>query len=184
MDALMAALVAALLIRATDRSAGWVAVAAERSGRTGAVLGGTLIALIVTHVIAATAGFFVGQHITPNPRQLMLGLALLAAASGAVWPGKAKPYEVRRPFIDTLAHLIATGIGGRSEFVIFAIALGGLPVLAGFGGVIGSLVVLGFAAVAGDSIWRTLPHRILGWAIGVLLGMAGTWQALAALRLI
>lgn len=180
----MAALVAALLIRATDRSAGWVASATEQSGRTGAVLLATLIALVITHAIAATAGFFVGQHITPNPRQLMLGLALLAAASGAVWPGKTKPAEARRPFIDTLAHLISTGVGGRSEFVIFAIALSGLPVLASVGGVIGSLVVLGFAAVAGDSIWRTLPHRILGWAIGVLLCVAGIWQALAALRLI
>lgn len=180
----MAALVAALLIRATDRSTGWVAFAAEQGGRTGAVLSGAVVALIVTHAIAATAGFFVGQHITQNPRQLMLGLALLAAASGAVWPGKAKPVAMRRPFVDTLAHLVATGIGGRGEFVIFAIALGGLPVLAAIGGVLGSLVVLGFAAVAGESLWRTLPHRILGWVIGALLGMTGIWQALAALRLI
>jgi hypothetical protein len=114
----------------------------------------------------------------------MLGLALLAAASGAIWPGKAKPVEVRRPFIDTLAHLVSTGIGGRSEFVIFAVALNGMPILAGAGGVIGSLVVLGFAAVAGDTLWRTAPHRIIGWVIGAVLGIAGIWQALAALRLI
>lgn len=180
----MAALVAALLIRATDRSTGWVAVAAERSGKTGAVMAGALTALIVTHAVAATAGFFVGQRITPNPKQLMLGLALIAAATGAIWPGKAKAVDVRRPFIDSLAHLISTGLGGRTEFVIFTIALSGMPVLAGVGGAIGGLVALGFAAVAGESIWRTLPHRVLGWVIGGLLGIAGIWQALAALRLI
>ncbi|QDZ06102.1 hypothetical protein FPZ24_00300 [Sphingomonas panacisoli] len=180
----MAALVAALLIRATDRSAAWVAVAAEQSRRTGPVLGGAFIALIVTHAIAATAGYFVGQHITPNPKLLMLGLALLAAAAGSVWPGKAKPVACRRPFVDTAAHLISTGLGGRGEFVIFAISLSGLPVLAGVGGVIGSLVVLGFAAVAGDALWRGLPDRVAGWVVGILLGITGTWQALAALRLI
>lgn len=180
----MAALVAALLIRATDRSAGWVAAAAEQSSKTGAVLSGALIALIVTHAVAAGAGYVVGQRIAPNPRQLMLGIALLAAAAGAIWPGKAKPVAVRRPFIDTLAHLISTGLGGRSEFVIFAVALGGLPVLAGIGGVIGALVIFGFAAVAGETVWRTLPHRIVGWAIGVVLAIAGAWLALSALRLI
>jgi len=184
MDALMAALVAALLIRVTDRSAGWVAASAERSGKPGAILATALFALIVTHAIAATAGYVVGQRIAPNPRQLMLGLALLAAAAGAIWPGKATPVMVRRPAVDTLAHLISTGVGGRGEFVVFAIALGGLPGLAGVGGVIGSLAVLGFAAVAGDAVWRSMPHRIMGWAIGVLLGGAGIWLALAALRLI
>lgn len=101
----MAALVAALLIRVTDRSAGWVAASAERSGKPGTILATALFALIVTHAIAATAGYVVGQRIAPNPRQLMLGLALLAAAAGAIWPGKATPVMIRRPAVDTLAHL-------------------------------------------------------------------------------
>lgn len=180
----MAALVAALLIRASDRSTDWVAVVAEQSRKTGAVLGGALIALIVTHAVAATAGYFVGQHITPNPRQLMFGLALLAAASGAVWPGKIKPIVYRRPFIDTAAHLVSTGLGGRSEFVIFAIALSGLPVLAGIGGVIGSFVVLAAAAVAGEILWVQRPRRAIDLSIGVVLAIAGAWLALSALRLI
>ena len=178
MDSLMAALVAALLIRATDRSADWVAFAAQRSGKTGAVLFGTTLALIVTHAIAATAGFVVGQYITPNPKQLMLGLMLIAAASGAIWPGKAKDNKVGHPAFDTVAHLIATGIGGRGEAVTFAIALGGSAVLAGIGGAIGSLVVLCFAAVAGESVWRALPHRALGWVVGAILAIAGIWIGL------
>ncbi|MBS0478300.1 MAG: hypothetical protein JSR79_03255 [Proteobacteria bacterium] len=180
----MAALVAALLIRATGQSTGWVAIVAERSRRTGAVLGGALTALIVTHAVAATAGYFIGRHITPNPRQLMLGLALLAAATGAVWPGKIKPVAFRRPFIDTLAHLVSNGIGGRSEFVLFAIALGGRPVLAGVGGVIGGSVILAAAGVAGETLWSARPRRAIGWTIGGVLAIAGAWLALAALRLI
>ena len=184
MDSLMAALVAALLIRATDRSAGWVAVAAEKSRRTVAILVASTIAMFVTYGIAAAAGAIVGQYITPNPKQLMLGLMLLLAAFGAVWPGKPKEPKLRHPAIDTGAHLISTGLSGRGEYVTFALALGGVPALAAAGGAIGSLVVLGFAAVAGDTLWRSLPHRAIGWGVAPLLAITGIWLGLSALRLI
>ncbi len=180
----MAALVAALLIRATDRSAGWVATLSERSGKAGTIAVGALVALLITNGVAATAGWLIGQHMTPNPERLMLALALIAAATGAIWPGKAKDVTATRPFTDTAAHLVSTGLGGRSEFVVFAIAAGGIAPLAGVGGLIGSLAVLGFAAMGGEMVWRTLPHRAVGIVVGLVLAATGCWLAASALRLI
>ncbi|MDB5680497.1 MAG: hypothetical protein JWO16_302 [Sphingomonas bacterium] len=181
----MAALVAALLIRATDPSAEMVATAAERSGRTASVLIGTLIALSVTHTTAAVAGFFIGSHLAPNAQRLFLAFALLAAASGAIWPAKTKPVEaVRHPLLSVAIRLIVGGWTGRSEFVTFAVAVGGTAALAGIGGLIGSFVVLAAAAVAGETLWCARPRRAIDWTIGGVLVIAGAWLALSALRLI
>lgn len=180
----MAALVAALFIRVTDRSADWVAAASKQSGQPTAILTGAGIALVVTHAIAAVAGFLVGQYLTPNPRQLMLGLMLIAAATGAVWPGRSNAPTVRRPVFGTAAHMVATGIGGRGEAVTFAIAAGGIAALAGVGGAIGSFAVLAFAATVGEVNWRSLPHRAIGIGIACILCVSGICLALAALRLI
>jgi putative Ca2+/H+ antiporter (TMEM165/GDT1 family) len=185
MDSLMAALVAALLIRATDPSADFVAGAAQRSGRSGGVLFGALIALIVTQGVAAVGGFFIGPYLAPNAQRLFLALALLMAASGAVWPGKAKPVEsIRHPLPTVATRLIVGGWAGRSEFVTLAVAVGGTAALAGIGGFIGSFVVLAAAAVAGETLWGTRPRRAIDWTIGGVLALAGAWLALSALRLI
>jgi putative Ca2+/H+ antiporter (TMEM165/GDT1 family) len=185
MDSLMAALVAALLIRATDPTATYVARAADRSGKAGAVLAGALAAIFVTHALAATAGYFLAPHMTPNPKRLFVALALLVAASGTIWPGKElDPGEARHPFGGTASRLIAAGWSGRTEFVTLALAVSGTAALAGVGGFVGSAVVLAFAAMGGDLIWRTLPHRAVGIAVGGVLAVAGFWLAFSALRLI
>jgi hypothetical protein len=185
MDSLMAALVAALLIRATDPSADVVASAAERSGRTGGVMLGALIALIVTQSAAAAGGFLIGPHLVPNAQRLFLAFALLAAASGAIWRGKATSLEANRhPALAVAARLIAGGWAGRSEFVTLAVAVGGTAALAGIGGLIGSFVVLAAAAVAGEALWNGRPRQAIDWTIAGVLTVAGAWLALAALRLI
>lgn len=181
----MAALVAALLIRATDPTASYVARVADRSGKAGTVLAVALIAILVTHAAAAVGGFLLGPHLTPNPKRLFVAFALLAAASGGIWPGKPiEPGEGRHPFWAVAARLTAGVWGGRTEFVTVALAMSATAALAGVGGFIGSAVVLAFAAIGGDMIWRTLPHRAIGIAIGAVLAVAGCWLALSALRLI
>lgn len=181
----MAAMVAALLIRATDPTASYVARAADRSRKAGAVLAGALAAILVTHAIAATAGYLLGPHMTPNPKRLFVALALIVAASGTVWPGKQlDPGEARHPLLGVASRLIAAGWSGRTEFVTLALAASGTAALAGVGGFVGSAVVLAFAALGGDTIWRTLPHRMAGFAIGAVLTIAGCWMAFSALRLI
>lgn len=185
MDALMAALVAALLIRATDRSSLYVALAAERSGRTGAVLIAIALALIVTQTVAAIGGAVIAPYLTPNARRLFLSFALLSAGLSAFWP--VKPVTVGampRPLIAATARLIATGLGDRTQFATLAVAVGGAAGLAGAGGFIGGAVVLGAAALAGEQVWRAMPQRAIRYAVGGVLTVAGAWLAVSALRLI
>ena len=181
----MAALVAALLIRATDKSTPYVAAVSERSGRTGAVLLGIAVALLVTQTIAAIGGTMLRPHFNPNAQRLFLALALLLAGSGAIWPGKPiKPGEGKRPFIDTAATLVSGGLTDSTAFITVAVAAGGIAGLAAAGSVIGSFAVLGAAALAGEQLWGTLPHRPVRYVIGGILFAVGAWLAVSALRLI
>ena len=180
----MAALVASLLIRLTDRSADWTAGTAERTGRPGAVLAGASLAVIVTHAVAAVAGYFLAQYLTPNPLRLMLAVMLVLAASGAIWPGKAKEPATKRPLLATLAYLIPAGLNGRGEYVVFALAAAGTPALAAVGGAIGSLVVLVAVALMGEQLWRPLPHCAIRIIVALLLAATGAWLGLSAIRLI
>lgn len=181
----MAALVAALLIRATDNSADLTAVVSERSKRTGLILIGVLIALFITQTVAAIAGMLVASHMTANAARLLFAFSLLMAGGGAVWPRKAvKPGNLGHPFVAITSKLIATGLGDRTMFATFAVAAGGVPALAGVGGFIGGVVVLTAAAVAGEILWLERPRRAIDWTIGGVLLIAGAWLALSALRLI
>ena len=181
----MAALVAALLIRATDKSAPYVAAMAERTGRTGAVIAAMLVALLVTQAVAAVAGILIAPHLNLHAQRLLVGFALMSAGFGVVWSGKPiKLREGRHPAIHVAATLIAAGLGDRTQFATMAIAAGGFAGLAGAGGFIGGAAVLGAAALAGERLWQGLPHRPLSYAIGALLVVAGCWLAVSALRLI
>lgn len=185
MDSLMAALVAALLIRATDTSADLTAIVAERSKRTATILLGVLIALAVTQTVAAIAGMLVASHMTANAARLLFGFSLLMAGGGAVCPRKpVKTGDFNHPFVAITSKLIATGLGDRTMFATFAVAAGGVPALAGIGGFIGGFVVLAAAAVAGETLWRERPSRAIDWTIGGILLVAGAWLAFSALRLI
>lgn len=180
----MAALVASLLIRLTDRSADWTAGTAEATGKPGAVLAGATISIVITHAVAAVAGYVLGQYLTPNPLRLMLAVMLFLAAAGAVWPGKPKEPATKRPLLATLARLIPDGINGRGEYVVFALAAGGTAALAAIGGAIGSLVILTAVALMGEQLWRPLPHRAIGIVGGLLLAATAAWLGLSAIRLI
>ncbi|THD36051.1 MAG: hypothetical protein E7773_08935 [Sphingomonas sp.] len=181
----MAALVAALLIRATDNSTDITAIVAERSKRTGTVMLGALLALIVTQSVAAISGFLVAPHLTINAARLLFAFSLLMAGGGAVWPRKpVKVDNPGNPFVAITSKLIATGLGDRTMFATFAVAAGGVPALAGVGGFIGSFVVLTAAAVAGEMLWRDRPRRAIDWTIGGVLLIAGAWLTVSALRLI
>jgi putative Ca2+/H+ antiporter (TMEM165/GDT1 family) len=185
MDSLMAALVAALLIRASDPSIGLVAAMGERSQRTAATLGAVWLAVAVTQGVAAAAGILVSSHLSPNAARLLFAMALIAA--GATAFSKPKPIAVgsiRYPLLATVGRLVASGLGDRCSFATFAIAAGGVPALAGVGGAIGSGVVLSAAAIAGTALVDQAPRRAIAIALGAVLVIAGAWIGLSALRLI
>lgn len=191
MDALMAALVAVLLIQASDRTPWTAALLGDRySGRganKGAVIAGTALALIAGNALGVAGGMLVAPSLSPNARDLMLAVALLSGGATAFWPLKpAKSRDWRLGALASSALAIALlGIGDRTQFVTAALAArGATPALAGVGAVLGALAVTIPAILLGERRCRKLPVTPIRIAAATLLTIAGAVQALAALRLI
>jgi putative Ca2+/H+ antiporter (TMEM165/GDT1 family) len=186
MDALMAALVAALLTQATDRGAWLAARLGDRFERRWAAVAGLVIALAFVNAIAATGAVLIAPILTPDAGALLLALALVSAGGAALFSPKP-PAETLRggALVASLAAALALGIGDRTQFITFALATRTpIPVLPAIGATLGGLAVLIPAMLAGERAYTRLPQRAIRLPIAAVLLIAGVVIGLGALRLL
>lgn len=183
----MAALVAALLTQATDRSAWLAAMLGTRFARPGVVIAALAIALCVINALAAIGGALIAPVLSPNAKALMLAFALLSAGGSALFAIKPPKVSDARAgaFIASLAGALALGLGDRMQFITFALAARTpIPALAAVGATIGGLAVLVPSVIAGEAGRAMLPMKPIRIVIAALLLIAGAISGLSALRLI
>ncbi|MBX9858443.1 MAG: TMEM165/GDT1 family protein [Sphingomonas sp.] len=187
MDALMAALVAALLIHATDRTPWLMAGLGARYRQQALVVLGAVITLAIVNTLAATGGALIAPRLTPNARALFLAIALAAAGLGCF--GKLKPPESMTgwrtgPLFTPLIGMLTLGFGS-AQFLTMAIALRvGEPAFAAVGATIGGAVIVAAALALGEKGVAPLRQRVARLPVGGLLILAAIIAALSALRLI
>lgn len=188
MEAVVPAFIAALLTQAGDRSPWLVAILADRYGRPFTVAFAALLAHAVGNAIAATGALLVAPLLTPNAKQLLLALALIFAAMGALWRLKAPdPLERWRlgAFLTTLLGVFILALGDTTQFFTLAFGVRAqTPWFALGGACAGILVVNLAAALIGERSWRQLPIRGFRIAFGLACLLAGAVIGVAALRLI
>jgi putative Ca2+/H+ antiporter (TMEM165/GDT1 family) len=187
MDALMAALVAALLAQASDRTPWLVAILGDRY-RTGVVLCATALALALGNTIAAIGGTLVAHEMSPNAKDLFLGVALIFAGVAAF--SRIKPPDRLTGwrlggFLTSLLGVFVLALGDRSQFLTAAItARSPSPGLAAIGATLGALAVNVPAILAGESARKKLPITAARIAIGAVFLLVGLYLTLGAIRLI
>ncbi len=188
MDALMAALVAAALAQAGDRTAWLAAILSDRYARPGLVILMAAVAVLAASGLAATLGALIGPKLTPNAQQLMLALALLLQGGGSFFP--VKPPDRLTGWTIGMVATTALGLfilafGDGVQFIVLTLAARSpVPALAAIGATIGSLVVIAPAALMGETAWLKLPLKRVRIAIGVVFVLFGLVLALGALRLV
>lgn len=188
MDALMAALVAAALAQATDRTPWLSAILADRYHRPATIILATALALAAGNAIAAIGGLLVAKHMSPNAKDLFLAIALIFVGAGAFFP--IKPPERlggwrTGAFLTGLLGIFILAFGDRSQFVTAAIvARSPSPVLAGVGATIGALAVNIPAILAGERARKRLPITAFRITVGVLFLLVGLYLGLGAIRVI
>jgi putative Ca2+/H+ antiporter (TMEM165/GDT1 family) len=188
MDALMAALVAALVVEATDRTPWLIAILADRFEKRATVVIAAVFALAVGFALVAVGGALVGARLIPEARQLFLAVALLNAGITAFWP--IKPPDRLAGWrlgaaATTFFGVFILAFGGRTQFIVMALAeRGAEPVLAAIGATIGAIAVVVLAALSGEAARRALPITALRLVTGVVLTVTGVILALGGLRLI
>lgn len=185
----MAAFVGALLCQASDRTAWLSAIMADRYQKPGAIIIATIIALVAGNSVGAIAGLLMAPIMTPNARALFLAIALVSAGGSALFalkpPDRMAGWRIGA-FATTLVALFAIGVGDRTQFLTAAITARS-PEAAPFaviGSILGSLAVIIPAILAGEHRYRTLPHRPIRLAIGIVLIVTGLVFGLGALRLV
>ncbi len=188
MDALMAALVAALLTQAGDRTPWLAAILGDRYRQPGLVIAGIALATAVTNALGVFAGMLVAPILNPNARALMLAVALGSAGVSALFPlkhpGRMEGWRLGA-FFTTMVGVLAQGVGDRTQFITAALAMRStLPWFAAIGATIGTLIIIVPAVLTGESGRQALPVAAIRIGTGVALVIAGIVSALGALRLI
>ena len=188
MDALMAALVAALVVEATDRTPWLIAILADRFAKRATVIIAALLALAAGFALVAVGGALIGARLIPEARQLFLAVALLNAGITAFFP--IKPPDRLTGWrlgaaATTFLGVFILAFGGRTQFIVMALAeRGAAPALAAIGATVGAVAVVMLAALSGEAARRALPVTALRIVTGMVLTVIGAILALAGLRLI
>lgn len=183
----MAALVAALLCQASDRTPWTAAMLGDRFAGKGAVILGTALALALGNALGVVGGMLVAPLLSPNARDLLLAFALLSAGTSALWPIKPARASAGRAgaFLASLIAVGTLGFGDRTQFITAALAArSATPALAAVGATIGALAVDVPAVLLGQRAWRKGPTTALRYAAAALLIVGGAVEGLGALRLI
>lgn len=183
----MAALVAALLTQASDRTPWTAALLGDRYAGKGAVIAATALALALGNALGVVGGIIVAPLLSPNASALLLAFALVSAGVSACWP--IKPARLREwrvgAFMTSLVSIGMLGFGDRTQFITAALAARSTtPALAAVGATIGALAVNVPVILLGTRGLRQAPTTALRLTAAVLLLGFGAVQGMGALRLI
>ena len=187
MDALVPAFIVALLAELGDRTQLLAMLLGSRFRAPAAVLAGIALAAAINMALASAAGMEIATLIPHRAVQLMTGVALLLAASGAVVRVKPAPsVEGWRlgAFASSAGAFFILALGDKTQFLTMAIAAGsGQPVLAAVGAAAGVTLANAPAVVLGDR-WPTLvPLRAIRIGAALALAVAGIVLVIGALEL-
>ncbi len=185
MDALIPALLAVLLSETGGKTQalalGYGLARRVREGVTALFVSSTL-----AYVVAAVAGYAIGQILPAEARSLMFGIALLAA--GLPMITKPKPVPVLPigggPFKSILAFARAQ-LGDAAQFLVFALAMrSDSPAFGAIGGLIG-VMVAGFLPMALGKDWPDQRiMQFMRWGIAITLTVFGFWVSINALGIV
>jgi putative Ca2+/H+ antiporter (TMEM165/GDT1 family) len=187
MDALVPAFLIALLAELGDRTQLLAMALGDRFRRPGAVIAGIALAAILNMAIAGAIGLEIAAYIPHRPVQLLTGVALILAASGALFRVKAPPtVETWRlgAVLSSAGAFFILAFGDKTQFAIGALAAGsGYPWLAVAGGAAGVIAAHAPAVMLGERWPAVAPLRWLRAGAGLLLGLAGIVLVILALQI-
>ena len=141
---------------------------------------------LIAYAVAAVAGMLIGQILPMEARNLMFGVALLAAGLPMVTKAKpSQPPPIGGSAARSLFAFARTQMGDAAQFLVFALAVqGGSPTLAIMGALAG-IMMAAFLPMALRNDWpqgRTLHSA--RWGGALILSVAGFVVAINALGLV
>jgi len=187
MDALVPAFIVALLAELGDRTQLLAMLLGSRFRAPVQVIAGIALAAVINMAIAGAVSVEIANLIPHRAVQLMTGVALLLAASGAAFRVKPAPSVDSwklGAFASSAGAFFILALGDKTQFLTVAIAAGsGQPVLAAAGAAAGVTLANAPAVVLGDRWPKLVPLRAIRIGAGVALALAGIVLVIGALGL-
>ncbi|MFZ5748909.1 MAG: TMEM165/GDT1 family protein [Pseudomonadota bacterium] len=187
MEALVPALIAAIVTQLGDRAPWLTAILADRFGRPLAVALAAGIAHAAGNTVAALGGMWVAPMLTPRAWSVLLAVAFAFATFDMLRPVRAPDRLDGWRMGSVLTPLFGIGIlaaGNTAQLFTFAIAARSLPWFAAAGATLGCFAVAFVAAVLGEQLWRRARFGAWRILVGVLFALAGAVTGLGAAGLI
>jgi putative Ca2+/H+ antiporter (TMEM165/GDT1 family) len=188
LEALLPALIAALLAEWGDKTQLVVIALAARYGRPGPLLVGVALGALAGSLLAGFGGILVHGTVTLRALTLLLGVALIFAGASAFIARKTPKFAAGLAGPATIAAALGVFLaefGDRTQFITFAIAARyDSMLLAAFGATAGLVAASIPAAVLGPKLAAVVPVNLLRIGAGFLFLLFGVVVALNALELV
>jgi Ca2+/H+ antiporter, TMEM165/GDT1 family len=189
MDALLLSLMLCLVVGSAGKTPIVVAALYRRYGNSSALAAGVALGLGTSTAVAAIAGAFIAERLTPEARSLFFALSLASAALGLLF-GATRIDRLNGwrlgPFFTGAIGLFILGFGGESApFLIAGVAaLRADPWMAGTGGWFGGMIaclLLPRIVNMDEGMMRKKFSRI---SVALILMALAFAAAMSALRLL
>jgi putative Ca2+/H+ antiporter (TMEM165/GDT1 family) len=159
---------------------------AARYRRPWTVLGGILLATVLNHALAATAGSWIAAQVPPRVMALLLGATFVAFG---VWTLKPDTLDEERgperfgPFLTTTVLFFLAEMGDKTQLATVALAARYASVVAVTAGTTaGMLAADGLAVFLGERLAARVQLRWVRWAAAALFFAFGAAAVVAGLR--
>jgi putative Ca2+/H+ antiporter (TMEM165/GDT1 family) len=160
---------------------------AARYRRPWTVMGGILLATVLNHALAASAGSWIAAQVPPRVMAAILGATFIAFGLWTLRPDtleEGRGPERFGPFVTTVVLFFLAEMGDKTQLATVALAARfGSVVLVTVGTTLGMLAADGLAVFAGERLAARIPMAWLrrgAAALFLLFGLASAWTALAA----
>jgi Ca2+/H+ antiporter, TMEM165/GDT1 family len=183
MDALVPAFIAVLLCEMGGKVQKGAHAFGMQGGK-GGVFAALMLSSAVFYAISTIGGMIISTYITPNPKTLLLALALVFA--GVPMALRVKPVVAAKGgFAGSANYFVTKQFGDASAFILLAIAARtNMPVLA-FSGAMAGVAAAGAAPLIMGRDWpEDMPVTLIRWIAAAMLTLAGVRLGLLALQII
>ena len=161
-------------------------VLAAKFRRPAPIVLGILAATLANHALAAWAGSLVGDLLTGQTFQLIVGAAFIAMAAWALIPDKDDERAGRTNaggvFLTTLAAFFLVEIGDKTQIATSLLAARFQDIaLVTAGTTLGMMAANVPAVLFGDAVTRVMPLAYVRIGAALLMAATGVWIVVAAL---
>jgi putative Ca2+/H+ antiporter (TMEM165/GDT1 family) len=181
LEAFLVSLGAVALAEIGDKTQLLSLVFAARFRKPWPICAGILVASLLSHAIAAEAGAWLAQWMTPGLQRWLIGLSFLAVAAWALLPEKAEPVDAppRRDhgvFVATVVAFFLAELGDRTQIATVVLGAHYHPLWQVIAGSTAGMLVANVPVVLlGARFAARLPLRATRLAAAVLFAALGLW---------